>query len=248
MSKTTTERLFERYNTHNRRPTIQSPRHRKLIFSAFRRTLGPWLPTDKSSWILDIGCGEGSLLAFLRESGYTNLAGFDLSPQNVRICHDLGLTFVEQFDALRLREFGGTHRYDVIFAMDVLEHLPKESAAQFLEDARLRVASGGYLVIQTPNMGSIVGCYARYYDLSHEFGLTEKSALDLYTLAGYNPANIEIRPAWNATTPLGYLREAYLRILHRLIFLSEGSTRPRIPTKNLLVRAHVVEQEVNKRE
>jgi glycosyltransferase involved in cell wall biosynthesis len=46
-------------------------------------------------------CGE---IAFLRERGYTNLAGFDLSPENVAICHALGLDFVEQGDALCLAE------------------------------------------------------------------------------------------------------------------------------------------------
>lgn len=86
-------------------------------------------------------------------------------------------------------------------------------------------------------MGSIAGLYNRYYDLSHEFGLTEKTAVDLLLVAGFEPQHLEIRPAWNATTPLGYAREAYLRLLHRLVFLTEGNGRPRIPTKNLLIRA-----------
>ncbi len=35
----------------------------------------------------------GILLAFLSGKGYGNLAGFDLSPENVRICQERGLGF-----------------------------------------------------------------------------------------------------------------------------------------------------------
>ena len=234
---TTTQRLFERYNTLTRRPTVLDPRTRAVVFKAFWRTLGSWLPADRRACILDIGSGEGALLAFLRDQGYTNLHGFDLSPENVAICHRLGLTFVQQFDALRLSEFPGPDHYDVIFAIDLVEHLPKQAAARFLEQVWEHLAPGGYTVIQTPNMGSVFGVYHRYYDLSHEFGLNEKSARDLLMVAGFRNEDIEIRPAWNATTLPGYFREVYLRLLHRLVFLAEDASRPRIPTKNLLIRA-----------
>lgn len=235
----TVERLYARYNTYSRRPTVQDALTRKVIFRAFERTLGPWLPTDRATPILDIGCGEGALLAFLREKGYVNLSGFDLSPENVAICHALGLDFVEQWDALRLAERYPPSSFGVIFVMDVLEHLPKQRAVDFLEQVRRCLQPGGAVIIQTPNMGSILGLYHRYYDLSHEFGLTEKSARDLLMVAGFHNENIEIRPAWNATTLLGYVREIYLSLLHKLVFLAEGANRPKIPTKNLLIRAKV---------
>jgi hypothetical protein len=77
--------------------------------------------------------------------------------------------------------------------------------------------------------------YSRYFDLSHEFGLTEKSAMDLLTVAGFEPQHIQIRPAWKATTLPGYAREVYQRLLHYMVFLSEGARRPRIPTGDLLI-------------
>jgi len=236
--RTTTERLFERYNTYSRRPVVDDPRVRRVVFKAFRRTLGPWLPPERTAHTLDVGCGEGAFLAFLRDLGYTNLYGFDISPENVAICHRLGLEFVRPFDALQIDEFPGPEGgFDAIFALDLIEHLPKERAAEFLEKVRARLRPGGYVVLQTPNAGYLLAGYHRYYDLSHEFILTEKSARDLLMVAGFRNEDIEIRPAWNATTPLGYLREIYLRALHRLVFLAEGASRPRIPTKNLLIRA-----------
>jgi 2-polyprenyl-3-methyl-5-hydroxy-6-metoxy-1,4-benzoquinol methylase len=233
----TRERLFERYNTYTRRTTVKDEGLRLTIFKSFQRVLRPWLPPDKSALILDIGCGEGALLAFLKNHGYRNLFGFDISAENVALCQELGFSSVSQFDALKLGSFPGPQHFDVIFAMDLLEHLAKHSAAGFLEQIRERLRPNGYMVLQTPNMGSILGLYHRFSDLSHEFCLTEKSAVDLLMIAGFAFDRIEIRPAWNATTTLGYLREIYLKLIHWMIFVAEGAGRPRIPTKNLLIRA-----------
>lgn len=235
--KNTTERLLEKYNTYVQRPTIEDSHSKKMIFQYFQRILGPWLPMDRSAIILDVGCGEGALMAFLKEKGYKNLSGFDISPENVAICHRLGFSSVQQFDVLHLKKYSSVECFDVIFAVDILEHLPKQAAAEFLEQIREKLKLGGYVIIQTPNMGSVLSCLYRYGDLSHEFGLTEQSALNLLTIAGFATDKIEIRPSWNASTLLGYIREAYLRLLHQLIFLADGAGRPKIPTKNLLIRA-----------
>ena len=238
-AKSTTERLLESYNTLSQRPTVLDLRAKVTIFRALRRVLKGWLPADRSTPILDIACGEGNLLCLLRELGYANLNGCDISPENVAICHRLGLGFVQHFDALEISEMPGLNKCGTIFALDMLEHLPKQLAAGFLEQVRELLLPGGQVVIQAPNMGNLLACLHLHYDLSHEFGLTEKTAADLLVLAGFSRDRIEVRAAWNATTPAGYLREAYLGLLHRAVWITEGAGRPRIPTKNLLIRATV---------
>ncbi len=209
------------------------------VFKSLARSLGAWLPADLATPILDIGCGEGNLLCFLRERGYMNLGGLDLSPENVAICHALGLGFVQQGDALSLRRIPGLWRYGAIFALDLLEHLPRARAASFLEDVRRLLLPGGYAVIQTPNLGSHLGWFHLYSDLTHEFGLTESSALSLLAAAGFPAERVELRAAWSATTLAGYLREAYVALLHRLLWMADGSGRPKIATRDLLLRATV---------
>ncbi len=125
----TRERLLEEYNTFLQRSTIENSKSKKLMFLSFQRTLKPFLPRNRSVKILDVACGEGALLAFLKEKGYENISGFDISPQNVAICHQLGLISVQQFDALQLSKFRSGQRFDVIFALDILEHIPKQTAA-----------------------------------------------------------------------------------------------------------------------
>ena len=235
--QTTTEKLFEHYNTYTGRSTVENSDSQKKIFRYLQRILNPWLPINYSTNILDIGCGEGALLAFLKHKGYVNLSGFDISSENVSICHRLGFSFVEQCDVLKLREYPITEQFDVIFALDIIEHLPKQAAAEFLEQIHKRLNSGGYVVIQTPNMGSLLASISRYGDLSHEFGLTEGTARNLLIISGFAADKIEIKPSWNASTVAGYMREAYLSFLHKMIYLTEGTGRPKIPTKNILIRA-----------
>lgn len=234
--KSTTERLIEAYHTFSRRAAVDDPKARATIFRSLRRALSPWFPADHSAPILDIACGEGALLCLLRSMGYTRLAGFDLSLENVAICHRLGLEFVQEYDALRLASLPESARYGAVFALDLIEHLPKAAAANFLEQVREKLLPGGYVVLQTPNMGSLAGCFHHNNDLSHSFGLTEKTAVDLMLLAGFPRQGIEVRGSWGATTPAGYVREYYLRLLHHVVWVSEGAARPRIASRNLLIR------------
>ena len=234
--KRTSDRLIEKYNTFTRRSTALDISARKVQFRSFERILGKWLPHNRYDSFLDIGCGEGSLLLFLKESGYQDLSGFDLSEENVKIAHKLSLDFVSQFNALDIAYYMEGKLFDFIFLLDIIEHIPKQSVVDFLSIVLTRLKTGGTLIIQTPNMGSIYGNYLRYNDLTHEFGLTEKSILDLLLVSGLNMDEIEIHPAWNATTFFGFCREYYLRFLHLLFSLGEDSSRPKIPTKNLLIR------------
>ena len=59
----------------------EATRQRLLAFYA--RVLGPELPHDLSSPILDLGCGSGHALRFLRSRGHTQLHGIDINPAQV---------------------------------------------------------------------------------------------------------------------------------------------------------------------
>lgn len=230
-------RVIERYHSITRRPDLREPTNLRILAKSFERILQGHLPADLGASILDVACGEGGLLLYLREKGYENLDGFDLSPENVNLCHEVGLHFVKQWDVLKIDSYAGTKKFDVIFAFDIIEHIAKSKVTDLLSKCYLKLRKGGYLVIQTPNMGSLLGWHMRYSDVTHEFGLTEKSIIDLLLTAGFEANKVSVYPSWNATTTLGYLREFYLNILHKLVFMSEDKSRPRIPTKNILAVA-----------
>lgn len=235
--RSTTSRVIAHYNTTLGRPTLEDPSERALLFKAYARLLAGYIPAADAH-VLDVACGEGHLLAFLRSRGCKHLAGFDLSPENVELCHAAGLTMVREADLLMLDSMSLVREYDVIFALDVLEHLPKERLADVLETLRKALTPGGVLIVQTPNMGSVFASLYRYNDLTHEHGFTEKTLFELLRLVGFAAESIEIRGGRAATTPIGRLREWYAATLHAILALSvDAQSRPRIAEKNLLARA-----------
>src|SRR5262245_51502249 len=75
--------------------------HRKRVKYYAWYTQG-WLPKQRSTPILDIGCGSGQFLYFLREQGYHDVRGIDLDRDQVELGRELGLdaTAVDALDFL----------------------------------------------------------------------------------------------------------------------------------------------------
>src|SRR5262245_13422925 len=53
-----------------------------------------WLPTGREVPILDIGCGSGQFLYFLRDRGFGQAAGIDLDGDQVEVARSLGLNAI----------------------------------------------------------------------------------------------------------------------------------------------------------
>ena len=71
--------------------------------------------------VLEIGCGTGDLLTHLRPKvGY----GIDLSPQMIKIAKSKHKKDNLFFSCRSIASFK-SHRFDYIFASDVIEHLPR---------------------------------------------------------------------------------------------------------------------------
>jgi SAM-dependent methyltransferase len=99
------------------------------------------------SALLDIGCGYGYLLRRFRER--YRLVGIDLS------AHAAGQTTTRIPGALVLaadmqRTLPFDHRFDVVLAVNVVEHLPDPAAA--VESIREALVPGGLCVIHLPTI------------------------------------------------------------------------------------------------
>jgi 2-polyprenyl-3-methyl-5-hydroxy-6-metoxy-1,4-benzoquinol methylase len=77
--------------------------------------------------ILALSCGCGRLELPLKRLNYRNLRGIDISDGHVRLAGELGLTRVVRDDPLSFVQGILEGEVDVVFAFDVLEHIPKES-------------------------------------------------------------------------------------------------------------------------
>lgn len=156
---------------------------------SYRSFLNGWLPQSKDACILDIGCGDGRLLYFLKEMGYYRLAGVDISPEQVIISKQV-IDNIEEADAI---EFLDRHReeYDFISAIDIVEHFGKEEVLRFLDAGYKALKPGGRLVLQVPN-GESPWCSAILYgDFTHELAFQPRLMGRLLAKAGF--AEIEPR-------------------------------------------------------
>jgi SAM-dependent methyltransferase len=94
--------------------------------------------------ILDAGCGTGRNLAEFGRLG--SAEGVDHSAQAVEFCRRRGLEGVQQAAVEHLPFEHG--RFDLIFATDVIEHLPDDGPG--LEELRRVAAPSAHLVVTVP--------------------------------------------------------------------------------------------------
>src|SRR5438128_302523 len=99
-------------------------RHRlvdALIRSRYPQADPDTAPLD----ILDVGCGTGAMSARLTRFG--RVVSADFSPLALEFSRRRGLTHLVGADAMRLPF--ASNAFDLLIAMDMLEHLPDDKAA-----------------------------------------------------------------------------------------------------------------------
>jgi len=97
---------------------------------------------------LDVGCGAGLLTEPLARLG-ANVTGIDASPEVIAVARDHAAASGLQIDyrAGDVQELGG--RFDLITAMEVIEHVAEPAA--FVRALAKRLAGNGLLILSTPN-------------------------------------------------------------------------------------------------
>lgn len=127
--------------------------------------------------ILDAGCGTGGFLRFLREHGYTNCSGLDISTLAVDACRKQGFD-VQQgsiADAVALARGG---KADLVVSLDVLCSLPDEQQrVEFLRNATALLNDGGLLIVQTPAFRALGGIHDLAVGVNRRYTKGELRAL-----------------------------------------------------------------------
>ena len=96
--------------------------------------------------ILEIGCGTGGLTQTLISFG--DVTGFDISSEAVEFCKEKGLQNVLVQDVTKLDTTPYNGKFDLILALDVLEHLQDDVLA--MKKVRDMLKDGGYFFVNVP--------------------------------------------------------------------------------------------------
>lgn len=129
--------------------------------------------TDMS--ILDVGCGTGGLLDFLRRRGYTNLRGIDGSPDALAFCRERALP-VTAVDLTKLDQFEPETAYDVVVCNDVFCYFMEAELPPLLAGLAHRLKPTGILLSNNNAFGAFAG--------QHDIAV---GILRRFTLADFKP-------------------------------------------------------------
>ena len=216
-----------------------SPDYVRLA-SAYARRLSGRLKPEASWTCLDLACGYGNFLAFLRHSGVRDYLGIDGAEPAVRAAQrEFGEDHARVgnvFDLLR----ANAKPYRLLSSLDFIEHLRKDEVFEFLSLAREALEPGGYLLIRTPNAGAPFGMAARYNDITHEVCFSTNAIADTLARSGLKTSDI-----WeDAANPRTILQAAHwlcwqaTRFVIRATDAAEtGSWGDGILTRNMWVLA-----------
>jgi len=153
--------------------------------SIIKKIISDYFPDDHQARVMDLGCGHGAFVWFIREAGYQNVVGVDASLEQVRTANQLGIQGVKQGDLMEELRAESDLSQDVIISFDVIEHFTKDELIDFVDEVFRVLKQGGKWVIHSPNGESPFFGRIRYGDFTHEQAFTRESIAQLLKSTGF---------------------------------------------------------------
>lgn len=195
---------------------------------------------SKEANVFDLGCGSGSLLSALSNAGFTNIAGMDLSEEQVNLAHSLGIDKVVKGNGLEYLE-NCEKQFDVILGMDIIEHFTKDELVELMQKIRNALKPNGLAIFRTPNLDSQMATVFANGDFTHENYLNASSAQQVLLAVGFS--TVEVLPSFMRVTPIwkewvrSFLYRCMVFRLKLQLFATARSTRNIVFTPNMLITA-----------
>ncbi len=190
------KKIYQKYHTvHSRNLYGDSSIERiKTNYDLWSHYYGFALPENKSSSILEIGCGLGGFVLYLHDKGYKNVTGVDVSEEQIEIGRKLGIKGLIKADLMEYLK-DKQHAFDLIIARDVLEHFTRQEVFEICTLAFGALKIEGKFLIQVPNGEGLFSTSIFYGDFTHEWAYTQSSLNQLLKTVGFNTVlSKEIEP------------------------------------------------------
>ncbi len=185
MSNEDLHEFYENYHTNHLKHAINEFPFRKAYWDS---RIKSFLPVSKSSVFLDLGCGNGDFLLYLKNNGFENITGVEYSGEMKEISEKSvkGIRVVYSDATTFLKETPQT--FDFIICAHLLEHFEKTKVLETFKLVKEKLNPGGQFVVMTPNFASPFGIPIAFGDFTH---ITHFSGPSMAQLAGLS--DLEIR-------------------------------------------------------
>jgi SAM-dependent methyltransferase len=180
------------YQTTAVRGHAPTREHYERVSAGLLRKLGPWLPTDRATPVLELACGNGELLYALERAGFTRTAGVDLCAEELDQARGFVRAELACMDIVDRLRRTPDRSVGMVVAFNILEHLPKDVLGTVLKESARVLRPGGSLVAQVPNAISPFGGLTRHWDMTHEWAFTPNNFRQLAAVSGFDP-RVEFR-------------------------------------------------------
>lgn len=117
-----------------------------LEYCGYMSTIVDEIKKVNAKSVIDVGCGDGRLGAFLRAQKQHTYLGIDISPNAISFASVLNPA--GKYYCGRLSDI--EEKFDVAAAVEVLEHIPDEDLESFLAEIRNAIKPKGILIISVP--------------------------------------------------------------------------------------------------
>jgi SAM-dependent methyltransferase len=146
--------------------------------------------TDSNLRLLDLGCGDGTLLHVASELGIQHAEGVDLSPELVEKARKLGVAVTCQDVSAFLQQLPA-ESFGAVSAFDLLEHLDHKQLLFVCQNVWRVLQKGGKFLIHVPNGASPYAGRVLYGDITHERAYTDQSMHQLLRSVGFTSIQVE---------------------------------------------------------
>lgn len=182
------EKVEDFYAVYGENRTYVRAEVRNKHIAEFDRNL--WRPagfrTDHR--ILEIGCGTGLFLAYLRAKGVIDFVGLD---QDANITAYMPDAIAERVHVASLEDYLKDHdgrTFDRIVLLDVFEHFSLFEGVEVLRALTPLLSDTGRIVMRMPNCASPWGMQYQLGDLTHKAMYSPAGITHLATAAGLHCA------------------------------------------------------------
>ena len=159
--------------------------------------------------VIDLGCGEGALLLWLKEHGHGRVRGVESNAELSGLAESFGVP-VTRADVLDYLRSNGSEPA-TFFYLDVVEHLPFEANSEVFR----RLPMGSRVIVQTPNTNSLLGHQYYLQVPSHVAPYSPRVLREMLEREGYSI----VAEGGVGTRPGTWKNRVRAAILHRLLGL-----------------------------